>query len=89
MMVIGGDWIEKLYVAPEQSRQGHGSRLVRLAQSTHSELRLWTFEANLSARAFYETHGFRPTGAPSSDNEEHTPAICYRWTGAGADLNDL
>ena len=89
MMVIDGEWIEQLYVAPEQSRQGHGSELVRLAQSTRSELTLWTFEANLPARAFYEKHGFLPTGGPSSDNEEHTPAIRYRWTGAAVDLNDL
>jgi predicted N-acetyltransferase YhbS len=80
MMVIDGEWLEQLYVAPEHSRQGHGSRLLRLAQSDRSELALWTFEANLSARAFYEKHGFQPTGAPSSDNEEQTAAICYRWT---------
>jgi GNAT superfamily N-acetyltransferase len=87
MMVIDGEWLEQLYVAPEHSRQGHGSRLVRLAQSDRSKLALWTFEANLSARAFYEKHGFRPTGDPSSDNEEHTPAICYRWTSDAAGLS--
>jgi GNAT superfamily N-acetyltransferase len=88
MMVIDGEWLEQLYVAPEHSRQGYGARLVRLAQSERSELTLWTFEANLPARAFYEKHGFRPTGDPSSDNEEHAPAICYRWTSA-AGLSDL
>jgi GNAT superfamily N-acetyltransferase len=82
MMVINGEWLEQLYVAPEHARQRYGSRLVRLAQAKRNELALWTFEANLSARAFYESHGFRPAGAPSSDNEEHVPAICYRWTSA-------
>jgi GNAT superfamily N-acetyltransferase len=80
MMVIDGEWLEHLYVAPEHSRQGCGSRLVRLAQSNRTELALWTFEANLSARAFYEKHGFRSTGAPSNNNEERAPAVCYRWT---------
>jgi GNAT superfamily N-acetyltransferase len=79
MMVIAGEWLEQLCVAPEHSRQGYGSRLVRFAQSNRSELALWTFEANVSARAFYEKRGFLPAGAPSSENEEHTPAICYRW----------
>jgi GNAT superfamily N-acetyltransferase len=80
MMVLDGEWIEQLYVAPERLREGYGSRFIRLAQSTRSELALWTFEANMSARAFYEAHGFKPSGAPSSENEERAPALCYRWS---------
>ncbi len=79
MMVLDGGWVEQLYVAPEHLRRGYGSQLVRLAQATRGELALWTFEANVAARAFYEAHGFRPTGPASSDNEERAPAICYRW----------
>jgi GNAT superfamily N-acetyltransferase len=79
MMVLDREWLEQLYVAPEHLRRGYGSQLVRLAQATRSELALWTFEANLAARAFYEAHGFRPSGPASSDNEERTPAVCYRW----------
>ena len=79
MMVLDGEWVEQLYVAPEHLRRGYGSRLVHLAQATRRELALWTFEANTTARTFYEAHGFRPSGAPSNDNEEHMPAICYRW----------
>lgn len=80
LMVLDGEQLEQLYVAPEFLRQGHGSRLVRLAQQTRSALALWTFEANLSARAFYEAHGFRAQGPPSIDNEERTAAIQYKWT---------
>jgi hypothetical protein len=43
-------------------------------------LALWTFETNTIARAFYEAHGFLPSGPASADNEERTPAICYRWS---------
>ncbi len=82
MMVLDGDWLDQLYVAPECLRRGNGSRLVRLAQATRSDLALWTFVANTTARAFYEAHGFQPSGAPSTDNEERAPAICYRWSGA-------
>jgi GNAT superfamily N-acetyltransferase len=83
MMVLSGDWIEQLYVAPGHQRRGHGSRLVTFAQSRHAELNLHAFTANHNARAFYEKHGFSPTGPPSSDNEEGAPALCYRWR-AGA-----
>jgi GNAT superfamily N-acetyltransferase len=76
VMVLRGDWVEQLYVAPEGQRQGHGSRL---AQSLRGELSLWTFEANTSARAFYEAHGFAVDGPVSTDNEEHAPAVRYRW----------
>lgn len=79
MMVLKGDWVEQLYVAPESQRQGHGSRLLRLAQSLRSELALWTFAANTPARAFYQRHRFKAEGPVSSDNEEHMPAMRYRW----------
>lgn len=79
MMALHEEWIEQLYVAPEHQGAGHGTRLLRLAQSSRDELSLWTFEANLAARRFYEGRGFRQSGPPSSDNEEQAPAILYRW----------
>jgi GNAT superfamily N-acetyltransferase len=79
MMVLSGDWIEQLYVAPACQRGGLGSRLVAFAQSRRSVLELHTFATNHPARTFYEKHGFSPTGPPSSDNEEGAPALCYRW----------
>jgi GNAT superfamily N-acetyltransferase len=79
MMVLDSGWVEQLYVAPDHLRRGYGSQLVRQAQATRGELALWTFEANVDARAFYEAQGFRPTVPASSDNEERAPAICYRW----------
>jgi hypothetical protein len=36
-------------------------------------------ESNIPAQRFYEAHGFIQAGLPSIDNEEHAPAICYRW----------
>ena len=79
MMVLRRNWVEQLYVAPERLRRGYGSRLLRLAQSSRSELALWTFEANTSARAFYERHGFAVDSAVSTGNEERAPALRYRW----------
>ena len=79
MMAVQGEWIEQLYISPTHLRRGHGTRLLRLAQATRDSLALWTFEANLVARRFHETHGFIQEGAPTSDNEEGAPAVCYRW----------
>jgi len=86
MMVLDGEWVEQRYVAPELLRRGYGSQLVRLAQATRTELALWTFEVNVAARAFYEAHGFRPSGTASSDNDERAPAVCYRWVRAASPL---
>ncbi len=80
MMAVQGEWIEQLYVSPTHQRRGHGTRLLQLAQAGRDSLALWTFEANLVARRFYETHGFTQDDAPNSDNEEGVPAICYRWS---------
>ena len=82
LMVLDGDRVEQLYVSPEHQRQGHGSRLLTTAQATRDRLSLWTFAANKQARAFYEAHGFSVSGAPSSQNEEQTPAVLYRWSRA-------
>ena len=79
MMVLQDDWVDQLYVAPARQRQGLGGRLVRFAQDRRERLSLWTFETNLTARGFYEAHGFAPDGPPDSDNEEGAPAILYRW----------
>jgi GNAT superfamily N-acetyltransferase len=82
VMVLAGNWVEQLYVAPESQGQGHGSRLLRSAQLSHEDLALWTFEANAPARAFYEHRGFKIDGPVSGDNEERTPAVRYRWVRA-------
>jgi GNAT superfamily N-acetyltransferase len=79
MMAVQGEWIEQLYVSPTHQRRGHGTRLLQLAKATGDSLALWTFEANLAARQFYEIHGFTHEGEPSSDNEEGAPAILHRW----------
>jgi len=78
-MVLAGDWVEQLYVAPAHQRRGLGSRLLVTAKAGRDALALWTFESNQPAVAFYARHGFTPDGSPSSDNEEGAPALCLRW----------
>lgn len=73
-------WIDHLYVDPALHRRGIGTSLVQLAQGMQTELRLYTFQSNVSARAFYERHGFViEEMTDGARNEEQMPDITYHW----------
>jgi len=79
-MAEAPNWIEQLYLKPDQLRQGIGSALVSAAQSRNEWLELWCFAQNLRGRAFYERHGFVVIEeTDGSGNEEGAPDIRYRW----------
>ncbi|WP_421710196.1 GNAT family N-acetyltransferase [Algihabitans sp.] len=75
------DDLEQLYVHPEFYRRGIGSRLLDKAKTLSlRRLRLFTFQRNGRARAFYEAKSF--TMIDSSDgsrNEEREPDCFYEW----------
>ena len=53
---------------------------MRLAQEKQSGLRLYTFQSNVNARAFYEKHGFVIEELTDGErNEERMPDITYKW----------
>lgn len=80
LLVLEAGWIDQLYVEPDRTGQGLGARLIEVAkQRRPAGLKLWTFEANVGARRFYEHHGFVATGATNGDNEEGAPDIRYEW----------
>lgn len=80
LLVLEREWIDQLYVEPAHVGRGIGSDLMAVAkQERPAGLRLWTFEANVRARRFYERHGFVATGATSGDNEERAPDLRYEW----------
>jgi len=73
-------WIDQLYVDPDFAGRGLGSRLVAVAKAAApGGLELWTFQANVRARRFYERHGFVAVGMTDGDNEEGAPDVRYRW----------
>lgn len=75
------DWLDHLYVDPVWHGRGVGRALLMAAQKDAEELSLWTFQANVQARRFYERHGFRLVElTDGSGNEECTPDAHYRWT---------
>jgi GNAT superfamily N-acetyltransferase len=83
LLVLHHDSIEHLYVDPEWTGRGLGSKLLELAKGESRDgLTLWTFQSNLRARRFYERHGFEAEDTTEGDNEEGAPDVRYRWTPA-------
>ena len=85
MMVLSRDgsfgWIDQLYLHPEAVGRGIGSQLLEEAKTSLSPpIRLYTFQANLGARRFYERHGFRAIEfTDGMGNEEKRPDVLYEW----------
>jgi GNAT superfamily N-acetyltransferase len=74
-------WIDQLYLLPAWVGRGIGTSLLELARhELPPPIRLYTFEANQRARAFYERRGFRAIAfGDGSGNEERCPDVLYEW----------
>ncbi|WP_183841566.1 GNAT family N-acetyltransferase [Rhizobium etli] len=80
VIAYGDGWIEQLYVLPDFQNIGIGSLLLGCAREEMDEIRLWTFQRNSGARAFYERHGFSVEEKTDGlDNEEKEPDVLYHW----------
>lgn len=80
LIALKADCIDQLYVAVEQQRCGVGTALLQKAREcSPTGLRLYTFQKNLSARAFYEKHGFQAVRYGVSPAPEHEPDVEYHW----------
>jgi len=86
ILVLKDDWVEQLYVAPSRTGEGLGSQLLDRAKARRpSGLQLWTFQSNLRAQEFYESHGFSVVErTDGSGNEERSPDVKYAWQGTSA-----
>jgi GNAT superfamily N-acetyltransferase len=80
VLALEPPWIRQLAVFPEFQRQGVGAALLRKArEASPMELRLFTFQRNAAARAFYERHGFAAVAFGISPAPELAPDVEYRW----------
>ncbi len=80
LLVLDEQGIDQLYVDPEHVGRRIGSELLALAkQRRPAGLELWTFQANVGARRFYEGHGFVEVAVTSGDNEEGAPDVRCSW----------
>lgn len=73
--------IDQMYLRYDMRRKGIGTALLAHAKCQSPEtLSLVTFRQNYGARAFYETHGFRPVSfRDGSHNEERVQDVIYEW----------
>ncbi len=80
-MVLHGNDLDQLYLRPDCTGRGIGSRLLELAKAQRpAGLGLFTFQANRRARAFYERHGFTVESlGDGAANEERQPDVRYAW----------
>ena len=78
-----GAWIEQLYLMPGWTGQGIGGQLLAAALARLPRpVRLYCFQANAGARAFYERQGFRAIAfGDGSGNEEGCPDVLYELAG--------
>lgn len=76
-------WLDHLYIAPAHQRGGLGTRLLAEAKRIGGvPLRLWAFQRNHRARAFYRRHGFIEEALTDGDeNEEREPDVRMLWSG--------
>ena len=80
-LALQDEWVEHLYIDPNAWRIGAGSMLLDHAkQRRPSGLKLWTFQRNALARAFYRKHGFAEVReTDGSVNEEREPDVMLEW----------
>ncbi len=81
MLALQAPWIRHFAIFPEYQRQGVGTALLHRARElSAAELRLFTFQRNAPARAFYARHGFDVVAFGVSPAPELEPDVEYRWT---------
>ena len=79
-MAMDGSYVDRLYIHPRAQRQGAGEALLTEARSLSPDgLELHTHQENVSARAFYEKHGFVAVRFGVSPPPESVPDVEYHW----------
>jgi putative acetyltransferase len=82
-LALRDDMVEHLYVRPDAQRSGLGSALLEAAKIRRpTGLRLWVFQRNHAARAFYADRGFAEVElTDGAANEEREPDALLAWAG--------
>lgn len=78
---VDGDWLQQLYVHPDQQHAGVGRALLDDAKRARpGGLKLHVFTRNTRARRFYEAAGFvLVEQGDGSTNEEREADCLYEW----------
>ena len=79
-MYLPRGYVDQLYVEPALQGRGIGTALLAQARAASpGGLSLHALQANVSARAFYERHGFT-AGEAGINRVNGQPNVEYRWT---------
>lgn len=79
-MAMKDEFIDQLYVNPEDQRRGIGAALLDFArEASPDHLWLYTLQINGRARRFYEKHGFIAEKFGTSPPPENEPDVEYHW----------
>lgn len=79
-MAMENEFIDQLYVHPDHQGKGIGQALLDFARSRFPEhLWLYTLQANVNARAFYEKNGFIAEKLGFSPPPDSEPDVEYHW----------
>lgn len=82
-LVVTGNWVDDLYLAPGETGQGIGTALLDVAKAERPDgFFLWAFVSNEGARRFYRRHGLvELEQTDGSSNEEKAPDVRMAWPG--------
>jgi len=79
-MAMKDEFVDQLYVHPDDQNRGVGKALLDYARKLCPEhIWLYTLQINLNARAFYEKNGFVAEKFGISPPPENEPDIEYHW----------
>jgi ribosomal protein S18 acetylase RimI-like enzyme len=79
-LAMENDFIDQLYVHPDYHRRRIGEALLDFARKQSPDhLWLYTLQANVNARAFYEKNGFIAEKFGISPPPESAPDVEYHW----------
>ena len=81
---VADGWLHHLYVSPAHQGDGVGSALLDHAKSLEPNgFRLWVFQRNTPALAFYAVRGcIEVRRTDGAGNEEREPDVLLRWSPA-------
>jgi putative acetyltransferase len=79
-MAMRDEFIDHLYVHPDDQNRGIGKALLDYARQLSPEhIWLYTLQINMNARAFYEKNGFTAEKFGVSPPPESEPDVEYHW----------